>query len=303
MPTEISFENNKVQWGYQLAPGTPRLGCFKLLLDSKSRATTFDDANLKLDVDPGNPNATFMLPLGMSANSVSEAYLHCLYGHVMERLSRRMLDTLDLTPITDITDIAVIDHWPAKGGTIDNRRLEKARTELSLEGRTVVLGYQLQAGESRIGCFKLLLDAKIGKTLHDDESLEVDPGNKNASYTLPPGETPLSVSKKYLKALYQHTIEHFEKGSLGSDLLALTPIKFVVTTPAVWSHEAQTATREAALGTGFASRLGDKLMIISELEAAANFILQERNQAESSDKNDIFEVRRIIVSYDPSTDA
>lgn len=53
-----------------------------------------------------------------------------------------------------------------------------------------------------------------------------------------------------------------------------TPIKFFLTTPALWSNEARTMTREAATRAGFGTRtksigVEDILAIIDEPEAAA----------------------------------
>jgi hypothetical protein len=54
-----------------------------------------------------------------------------------------------------------------------------------------------------------------------------------------------------------------------------TPIQFVLTTPAIWSHEAQNTTCKAAKKAGFASRAGDTLSMVSEPEAAASYCLRE----------------------------
>jgi molecular chaperone DnaK (HSP70) len=54
-----------------------------------------------------------------------------------------------------------------------------------------------------------------------------------------------------------------------------TPIQFVLTTPAIWSHEAQNKTREAAKMAGFMSRPGDTLSMVSEPEASVLYCIKE----------------------------
>jgi molecular chaperone DnaK (HSP70) len=56
---------------------------------------------------------------------------------------------------------------------------------------------------------------------------------------------------------------------LTKDLLNVTPIEFWFTMPAIWSDEAQHATRTAAMCAGFGTRSGDSVKMITEPEAAA----------------------------------
>ena len=54
-----------------------------------------------------------------------------------------------------------------------------------------------------------------------------------------------------------------------------TPIQFVLTTPVIWSHDAQNATCQAAKDAGFTSRVGDTLTMVSEPEAVASYCLKQ----------------------------
>jgi len=142
----------------------------------------------------------------------------------------------------DYTKIEVIQTFPGKGGSIDNRKLDKVPTELSYDGDKVTWGYQLPPGAPRFGCFKLLLDAKTGKTKFDDPNLGacIDSGNPNARLALPRGKNATDLTEDYLRELYKHLMNRLEKRMLRT--LESTPIQFILTTPAIWSHEAQQQT-------------------------------------------------------------
>ncbi|RPA76200.1 actin-like ATPase domain-containing protein [Ascobolus immersus RN42] len=193
-----------------------------------------------------------------------------------------------LTP--SVEDITVITSWPGKAGFKDSRTYDKVPTEISY-GRDGSFnevpqewGYQLAAGQPRYGCFKLLLDGSLpeihirrngsgGVILEED--IFVDPGNPNAITTpLPAGITAVDISADYLKFVYEHTIDVLKEAMPTT--FGVTPLQFVLTTPAVWSHKAQSATLEAAERAGFGSRPNDSILMVSEPEAAANYCLQEQ---------------------------
>lgn len=175
------------------------------------------------------------------------------------------------------TDIEVIHTWPGQGGgsDLDNRNLEKAPTEISYENPEPLWGYQLGPGSKRYGYFKLLLDAKTGATKYDDPGLgtAIDDGNPNAQFQLPPNKSAFDVTADYLELLYGHIMGQLHKRVAVT--LKSTPIQFVLTTPAIWSHEAQGVTLEAAKRAGFTTRPGDTISMISEPEAAASYCLRD----------------------------
>jgi len=94
-----------------------------------------------------------------------------------------------------------------------------------------------------------------------------------ANTPLPAGKTAVEITTDYLKLLYAHLMRTLRQRLIRT--LDNTPIQFVLTTPAIWSHEAQNATCQAAKDAGFTSRAGDTLTMVSEPEAAASYCLKE----------------------------
>ncbi|EGX50091.1 hypothetical protein AOL_s00076g442 [Orbilia oligospora ATCC 24927] len=129
--------------------------------------------------------------------------------------------------------------------------------------------------------FKLLLDPTIYGGVYAGRSkpwsllrrLEDLRLEDSASIKLPSGKTAIDVSSDYLKLLYNDLMNNRLRKRYP-DTLDITPIEFVFTIPAIWSHKAQEATRYAAKTAGFSSRPSDSLSLVSEPEAAAMFVLQ-----------------------------
>jgi len=134
-----------------------------------------------------------------------------------------------------------------------------------------------RAGEERVGWFKLHLDPEAGKTIYRDEYLDqaIDPGNPDALLKLPLGKTALEVCTDYLRQVYTHMMAMLERRL--PDTIDTMPIKFVITTPAMWSTSAQHATMTAAKRAGFGSRPQDSIATVAEPEAAAAYSLQRLN--------------------------
>ena len=167
----------------------------------------------------------------------------------------------------DFDKIQVIKSWP---GSVGN--FEKAPTEISYTGNSSVWGYGIQPGAERSGYFKLLLDPKATATRYDSPGLTSDSGSYS-KIPLPPGKSASAVTTDYLRHLYNHLMSTLRQKLAIT--ISNTPIRFVLTTPAIWSHEAQNATCEAAKAAGFTSREGDTLSMVSEPEAAASYCLKE----------------------------
>ncbi|RPA76190.1 actin-like ATPase domain-containing protein [Ascobolus immersus RN42] len=182
----------------------------------------------------------------------------------------------------EVVDIRVIDSWPGKNGQVDNRTLEKVPTEISYasDGSPNEWGYQLAAGASRYGCFKLMLDGSLpGIVTRRDPRA---------------GKTVVDISADYLKFVYEHTLSKL--GEIMPTTLSATPIQFVLTTPAVWSHKAQSATLDAAKQAGFGSRSIDEISMVSEPEAAATYALQDMHAQFAG--SEIFKAGEQIVICD-----
>ncbi|KAK6335044.1 hypothetical protein TWF718_010486 [Orbilia javanica] len=129
--------------------------------------------------------------------------------------------------------------------------------------------------------FKLLLDPTIYTNVYASrpkllgllqrrlENLRIE---DSASIKLPQAKTAIDVSSDYLKLLYNDLMNNRLRKRYP-DTLDFTPIEFVFTIPAIWSHKAQEATRYAAKTAGFCSRGSDSLSLVSEPEAAAMYVL------------------------------
>ena len=173
----------------------------------------------------------------------------------------------------DYKNIEVIDSWPGRGNTNHS----KVPTEISYSHRGTTWGYDIPPDGIRHGFFKLLLDVNAAATQYDNPRLATsNPQSMEGSYAnipLPAGKTAAETTTDYLKLLYTHLMETLRQ-RFGRTLYN-TPIEFVLTRPAIWSHEAQNATRQAAKDAGFTSRAGDTLTMVSEPEAAASYCLRE----------------------------
>lgn len=175
----------------------------------------------------------------------------------------------------DYSKIKVIKSWPGGGGGIDNRNLDKAPTEISFESGKTMWGYEIPSGTTRHSCFKLLLDEKASKRTYDDPNLTVGI-DSDMRPSLPDGKTVQDVTFEYLRLLYGHAVRQLRE--YIPDTFDSTPIHFVLTVPAIWSHAAQRATLDAAKRAGFGSREGDKITMVSEPEAAGAYCLSEMHR-------------------------
>ena len=118
---------------------------------------------------------------------------------------------------------------------------------------------------------KLLLDKATAASSSDDPSLSNIAGI--GIKMLPSGKDATTVCADYLRFLYQHTIAELER-RISSERLAITPLEFCFTVPAIWSDRAQAATASAARRAGFGRRRGDKIGFVREPEAAAVTVLK-----------------------------
>ncbi|PWW74262.1 actin-like ATPase domain-containing protein [Tuber magnatum] len=193
----------------------------------------------------------------------------------------------------DYKNIEVIDSWPGRGNT----NHEKVPTEISYSDSGATWGYGTPPGGLRHGFFKLLLDANAAATLYDNPRLAAsNPQSMESSYAnipLPAGKTAVEVTTDYLKLLYSHLMETLRQRLIRT--LDNTPIQFVLTTPAIWSHEAQNATCQAARDAGFASRAGDTLTMVSEPEAAASYCLKEIYHERSDTDSPLEPGERVVI--------
>lgn len=94
VPTEISYSaSGEKRWGWQLASGTERFGGFKLRLDPEAGNKAYNDEQLAVTLDPGNPAMKSSLRPGSSATDMTTDYLRLVYTEVMSVLARRFPST------------------------------------------------------------------------------------------------------------------------------------------------------------------------------------------------------------------
>lgn len=173
------------------------------------------------------------------------------------------------TDKSDISDIAVITSWP--GPTRDTEIVSKAPSRIAYPFdnprlQTIKCGFQVEGGMKPYSWTKLLLDRRTSVTNYDDADLEATANI--GILKLPEGKDATSVVADFLESIYKHAMSVLAK-QISQDALAVTPIEFWFTMPAIWSDEAQSATKAAAQQAGFTSRLGDQMFMITEPEAAA----------------------------------
>ncbi|KAL9052621.1 MAG: hypothetical protein Q9206_004239 [Seirophora lacunosa] len=159
----------------------------------------------------------------------------------------------------------IIIQWPDNSsGGLEGISSDKVPTELRYNGSDCQWGFQVDDFGPRHQWFKLDLDSNQSRGVSDLSRQYPD------QHALPPGYNVSGekLCTDYLTALRKHT-EAVLKHKLPQSILKSTPIEYIITTPAVWSDNAQAKTRSCAEAAG----MGKQLMIISEPEAAAIYAL------------------------------
>ncbi|KAK3366132.1 hypothetical protein B0T24DRAFT_723740 [Lasiosphaeria ovina] len=179
----------------------------------------------------------------------------------------------------DPTRVTVITQWPGSG----NQNRPKVPTEISYgPSDKNRLGWQLRAGTPRFGGFKLFLDPEAGSEAYNDKQLAVtlDPGNPAMESCLRDGKSATDMASDYLRLVHAEVMQALAKRFHRT--LDTLKIKFVITTPAMWSPAAQHNTLMAAKAAGFGSRPQDIIEPVTEPEAAASYALKEINSLSAS---------------------
>ncbi|EHK16864.1 uncharacterized protein TRIVIDRAFT_195722 [Trichoderma virens Gv29-8] len=132
-------------------------------------------------------------------------------------------------------------------------------------------GYQVEPGMKTYAWTKLLLDKSALMSEYDDPDLYLSSGMEIMQ--LPKGRSAKDVATEYLKGM-KAMFDNAVKEHLGAHKIENLPIEFWLTVPASWSEKAKLLTKSAATDAGFATRAIDKIMLISEPEAAAQLALK-----------------------------
>lgn len=180
--------------------------------------------------------------------------------------------------LSNATDFKDIFPWTKYPGSSSHgaEHCVKAPTRVAFMDENPELddnawGYQVEPGMKTYAWTKLLLDKSSLMSEYDDPDLYL-PGGMDIMQ-LPKGRSAKDVATEYLrgmKAMFDDAV----KEHLGSHKMEDLPIEFWLTVPASWSEKAKLLTKSAARDAGFAARRMDKIMLISEPEAAAQLALK-----------------------------
>lgn len=118
---------------------------------------------------------------------------------------------------------------------------------------------------------KLLLDASTLESKHDDPDLYL--AGASHLMRLPDEMTAKDVATAFLRCMHKMFDEALKEKFSPQSLIGL-PMEIWLTVPASWSERAKLLTKNAAIDAGFAARSIDKIMLIPEPEAAAQFALK-----------------------------
>ena len=144
-------------------------------------------------------------------------------------------------------------------------RADTCDSEIQYDGDTIKWGFQIGEFELRHKWFKLGLDAFSDRTKLGTLMVATDAEN------LPMvDKSPAMMVTDYLTALRKH-VELVLHHKLTADFLKSTPIRYVLTVPAIWPEAAEAKTRACAEKAGMGER--SELLIISEPEAAATYAI------------------------------
>lgn len=171
---------------------------------------------------------------------------------------------------SDASIIEVVHEWPGNSSGY----LQKVPSQIAYQADSSQLdrdvwGYEIPAYAQRQCWTKLLLDEKAQTSEFDDATLKDT--LQSSALALPQGKSSEDVVSDFLSHLYKHCMGLLGK-RMTTGVLSATPIEFWFTTPAIWSDEAQYATKKAAERAGFGkspSRELDSINMITEPEAAS----------------------------------
>ena len=170
-----------------------------------------------------------------------------------------------------ITDIYIISSWP--GPSRSGEAIPKTPSCIAYKdenpavtGDANAWGFWVTPRMKSYSWTKLLLDKSAKPTDYDDPTLSKSAGL--GLLQLPSGKQAQDASADFLSEIYRYIVEELEQ-RFSSEMLLLTPIEWIFTTPAIWSDTAKIATLGAAQKAGFGSRTSDSIRLMPEPEAAA----------------------------------
>lgn len=156
---------------------------------------------------------------------------------------------------------AAIVQWPDTEGSLEGYTSEKVPTELSYVSGARKWGFEIEEGDDRHQWFKLGLDPSQENEVSHLTISYPDPKALPPSYDGAVGAVKLST--EFLSCLREHAVNVLRL-KVGNGVVESTPIRFIVTVPAIWDDAAKARTLQCAVEAG----MGNDVRIISEPEAA-----------------------------------
>lgn len=154
-----------------------------------------------------------------------------------------------------------IVQWPDSNNLLEGYTSEKVPTELTHDSNGWRWGFQIKEDEQRHQWFKLNLDSGHAKEVSrftinypDTKALPLGYNGATGAFVL---------ATQYLTCLKEHA-RKILKLKLGEGIINSTPIRYIITVPAIWDDAAKARTRKCAVNAG----MGTDIRIISEPEAA-----------------------------------
>ncbi|KAI5209900.1 hypothetical protein E4T39_00616 [Aureobasidium subglaciale] len=161
------------------------------------------------------------------------------------------------------SEITVVKDWPGSNGITSEKRdftgdpIPRSGTQT----KKIRWGFELDPHDLRLRYLKLRLDER--QDYPPSVSREIIDNLLKQS-----GVDAQEAVSDYMSAVFSRAKEAMIL-RFGEDMVSTTPIKVIVTVPAVWSDAAKDATLKAAAKAG----MGTNMQMISEPEAAANYAL------------------------------
>lgn len=174
--------------------------------------------------------------------------------------------------LKSIHDVHVIRDWPGPGRDADYAWKAPSRIAYAKENGALqqdCWGFEVMPKVRSYTWMKLLLDREQASK-YDDPTLRKSEGQ--GVLALPQGKTAIDVCADYLAnvAVFVHDVL---KQKLSPEVLALCPLEFWFTVPAVWSDKAKSdtlrASQHAAKKAGIFKDANISTFLIAEPEAAA----------------------------------
>lgn len=166
-------------------------------------------------------------------------------------------------------NVRLITDWPNPGSLLPSS--EKVPTAISYEnGKPNNWGYSVElTDKNSFKWFKILLDPE-----HKLRN-KAEPVVASSSLLRNLNKTAQDVAADYLRLIWEYTRDDIRRMK-GDNWESMYNVRVVLTVPAIWSPAAKDRTEKVAKAAG----LPDNIALVSEPEAAALAVLQDRDRAE-----------------------